>query len=126
MKQAIKIFAVAFVMGTLAFTPPKHHITGRWIEQNPDGSKSYVDFNSNGTFNEYFKEKLVHHGNYKYNDPEIFISGKKDGCGDGYWAKYKLTFYGNDSISVSAIEDSCTPRRKSVNGSGLRRLKKNK
>ena len=126
MKQAIKFLAFVLVMATLAFIPPKHHITGRWMEHNPDGSKAYVDFNSTGTFNEYSKGKLIHKGNYKFNDPVISISGKKDGCGDGYWAKYKFTFYGNDSVSLSAIEDSCTPRRESVNGGGLRRLKKDK
>ena len=126
MKQAIKFLAVVSVMATSAFIPPKHHITGRWMEHNPDGSKAYVDFNSAGTFNEYSKGKLIHKGNYKFNDPVISISGKKDGCGDGYWAKYKLTFHGNDSIAVTAIEDSCTPRRESVNGSGLSRIKRSK
>ncbi len=45
-------------------------------------------------------------------------------CGADYWGKYKLTFYGPDSISVVVIQDSCTGRHRGVDGVRAKRIKK--
>jgi hypothetical protein len=46
----------------------------------------------------------------------------KQGCGDTYWATYKLTFYTEDSLLNTAMEDSCIGRKEAINNSVLKRL----
>jgi len=45
-------------------------------------------------------------------------------CGFGYWGKYKLTWYSNDSVKSSVIEDSCSGRKMNGDGAVLVRMKK--
>ena len=124
--KTIEIFLVGFALSiAFAFIPPKHSMVGHWISPEHNGSKMYVDFKSDGTFETHYKGKLNHHGNYRFNDPVFAITDTgKDGCGAGYWAKYNVTFIGKDSVSFAVIEDSCTGRSQAVNGSGLRRERK--
>ncbi len=126
MKQSIKVFAVFFLIIAFAFIPPQHDIVGRWITYNTDGSIAYVDFNKDGTFKVTSPEgKLFHHGNFKFND-DVFSVNDKEGCGDTYWGSYKFTFFSEDSLTVSVIEDSCTGRREDITtgNPGLKRFKK--
>lgn len=127
MKQVIKVCTIFFVIAALAFIPPKHSIVGRWIAYDPDGSIAYIDFNKDGTFEAISPGgKLFHHGKYKFSNDDIFSINDKEGCGDTYWGKYKLTFISHDSLQIALIEDSCTGRRKDMTtgNTGLRRLKK--
>jgi hypothetical protein len=122
MKQTIKVVTVFFVMAVFAFIPPKHNPVGHWRISYSDGSKEYVDFYKNGTFKDFTSEgKLVHQGNYKL-DGDVMSINDKEGCGDTYWATYKLTFYSEDSVLNTAMEDSCSGRREAVTGSVLTRL----
>lgn len=125
MKTVFIILAGIFLAIAFAFTPPKHSIVGHWISHEKDGSKTYVSFKSDGTFETHYKGKLDHYGNYTFNDPVFAITDKEDeGCGAGYWAKYNITFVGKDSISFAVIKDTCKGRREDVNGSGLVRNRK--
>ena len=127
MKQAIKVCIFFCVIAALAFIPPKHSIVGRWITYDTDGSIAYVDFNKDGTFKVASTEgKLFHHGNYKFNDNDVFSINDNEGCDDTYWGKYQLTFISSDSLQIAVIEDSCTGRREDITtgNTGLRRLKK--
>lgn len=124
MKQAIILSTVFFVMTVFAFIPPKHNPVGHWKISYTDGSNEYLDFYKNGTFKSVSVDgKSTHEGNYKFNDDAISINDK-EGCGDTYWGTYKLTFYTEDSVLNTVLEDSCTGRREAVNGSVLVRLLK--
>jgi hypothetical protein len=124
MKKSIKVFAVFFIMAAFAFIPPKHSLVGRWVSHHKNGSvASYVVFKTDGSFvHTSPKGKLLHQGKYKLNNDTFSIYDKT--CGVGYWGKYKLNFYGADSVSFAVIEDSCSGREHDVNGGGIRRLKK--
>jgi hypothetical protein len=127
MKQTIKVAAVFFVTVIFAFIPLKHDITGRWITYNKDGSIAYVDFSKNGTFKVASPDgQLFHAGNYKFSNDDVFSINDKEGCGDTYWGKYKLTFISEDSLQIAVIEDSCTGRREDITtgNTGLKRFKK--
>ena len=121
--KKVSIFLTVFLLSiAFAFIPPKHSIVGHWFASNPDGSKMYVDFKSAGPTDPTSAGKLNHYGNYTFNDPLFSINDKEDeGCGNGYWGKYNLTFVGEDSVSFAVVEDSCSGRRGQVNGGGLRR-----
>jgi hypothetical protein len=122
MKQTINVVSVFFVMAVFAFIPPKHNPVGHWRISYSNGSEDYVDFYKGGTFKNFTTEgKLIHQGNYKL-DGDVMSINDKEGCGDTYWATYKLTFYSEDSVLNTAIEDSCSGRREAVTGSVLKRL----
>jgi len=116
--KTLSIFLAGFLLLiAFPFIPPKHNIVGRWFTYTSDGSKFYIDLKSDGTFQNYYKEKLVHYGNYTFKDPVVLINDKEDdSCGSGYWGKYNVTFFGKDSLSFVAIEDSCAGRKEGVNG----------
>ncbi|MDP4286247.1 MAG: hypothetical protein Q8891_17710 [Bacteroidota bacterium] len=123
MKQTIKVFILFFVIAAFAFIPPKHSIVGKWRTSENDGTHNYISFTSGGTFNyQDLNGKTIHKGKYKYFNDTFSISD--DDCGAGYWARYKLTFLGTDSVSFAVIEDSCSGRENDINGAGLRRLKR--
>jgi hypothetical protein len=122
MKQTINVVSVFFVMAVFAFIPPKHNPVGHWRISYSNGSEDYVDFYKGGTFKNFTTEgKLIHQGNYKL-DGDVMSINDKEGCGDTYWATYKLTFYSEDSVLNTAMEDSCSGRREAVTGSVLKRL----
>lgn len=122
MKTLFLLLAASILSSTFAFVPATHNIVGHWFTTNPDGSKNYVDLKSDGTFTSYYKEKLMHYGNYTFNDPVVSIADTEDdACGGGYWGKYNANFVGEDSVTLVLVEDSCTGRSQAVNGMGLRR-----
>ena len=122
MKQLIRVLAIFFIMAVLGFIPPRHNPVGHWRISYPNGSEDYVDFYKDGTFKNFTTSgKLIHQGAYKFNGDVISINDK-EGCGDTYWATYKLTFYSEDSVLNTVMEDSCSGRKEVVNGSVLKRL----
>lgn len=123
MKKTIKVLAVSFVIAAFAFIPPLHNVVGNWRITYSNGTKEYVDFKSDGTYRSYDSTGQTHHqGTYKFSD-DIMSINDKEGCGDTYWATYKITFFGKDSASNTAIEDSCSGRKEAINGAGLKRIK---
>jgi hypothetical protein len=126
MKQTIKVIAILFAVAAFSFTLPKHNIVGRWITYETDGSMGYVDFHKDGTFKVTSLEgKIYHQGNFKFSN-DVFSINDKEGCGNTYWGTYQLTFFGNDSLTVAVISDSCSGRRQSITGGnpGLKRVKR--
>ena len=123
MKQAVKLSTIFFVITIFAFIPPQHNPVGHWKITYSNGANEYVDFYKNGTYKSVSDDgTLTHQGNYKMSDDVISINDH-EGCGDSYWATYKLTFYTEDSVLNTVMEDSCTGRREAVTGSVLIRQK---
>lgn len=124
MKQTIKVLAALFVITAFAFIPPKHNVVGHWKIHYTNGAMEDVDFKSDGTYRSYsLTGETTHNGNYKFSGGTMSINDK-EGCGDTYWATYKITFFGKDSASNTEIEDSCSGRREAVDGATLKRVKK--
>lgn len=122
MKQLIKVLAVFFVLAIFAFIPPKHDPVGHWRVSYSNGIEDYVDFYKDGTFKNFTTDgKLMHQGTYKFKEDVISVTDK-EGCGDTYWGTYKLTFYTEDSVLTTVMEDSCSGRKAAVDGSVLKRL----
>lgn len=125
MKQAIKLSVIFFMMACFAFIQQKHNPVGHWKIFYRNGSDEYVDFYKNGTYKSVSGEgTLTHQGNYKMNDNIISVNDN-EGCGDNYWGSYKLTFYTEDSVLNTVVEDSCIGRKEAVDGSVLVRQKEN-
>ena len=127
MKQSIRVFAILFVATAFAFRPPRHNIVGHWKIFVPDGINvhEYVELKKDGSYNVYVDGKIEERGFYNVKNSVFSIQNAKPVCGDGYWGKYKIDFYGSDSIHFTLIEDSCSNRRMDIVGvnPGLRRMK---
>ena len=95
----------------------------------PDGTPSgeYVHFKEDNTYTVALPDgQIGERGNYLLKDSVFSIKNMKDVCGKAYWGKYKLTFYGSDSIHFALIEDTCSVRRMDLVGfnPGLKRYAK--
>lgn len=129
MKQHFKatLLFVFFSVIMFSFISPKHHLPGKWTIYNADGTSSgeYVEFYKNGTYAVSVPGgQIGERGNYKLKHHVFSIRNSKDVCGKGYWGKYRLDFYGDDSIHLTLIEDTCADRKYDIVGinPGLRRM----
>lgn len=109
-----------------AFIPPKYSLTGRWTIPDLNGAASgeFVDFKDDNTYSVSLSNgQIGERGNYLLKDSIFLIKNIKDVCGSNYWGKYNLTFYGEDSVHLTLIEDSCSARRMDLVGfnPGLKR-----
>jgi hypothetical protein len=116
----LPLFAV-FILS--AFTLSDHNLVGHWVTYTPDNSKVLVDFNNDGTFKVTVDGQTENEGKYKLNQDTFFMYDNN--CGMETEGKYKLTFYGEDSLSFSLIEDPCADRSENVNGGTIKRLADN-
>ncbi|MBS1601738.1 MAG: hypothetical protein JST42_03645 [Bacteroidetes bacterium] len=106
-----------------AFIPPGHSLVGKW---GIPGTPEFVTFSSDQTYEVSLPDgKVGERGSYKIEQSTFFIKNAKPVCGNGYWGKYKIDFYGEDSVHFTLIEDSCTSRRMDIVGynPGLKRYK---
>ena len=120
------VLFLAIISTLLAFIPPKYSLIGQWSILNLDGSPSgeYVDFKDDNTYIVALPNgQIGEQGNYLLKDSVFSIKNIKDVCGKDYWGQYKLTFYGNDSVHFTLINDSCSARRMDLVGfnPGLKR-----
>jgi hypothetical protein len=121
MKKSILLLASLFAFTLFAFAPAKHSIVGHWTMHMAKYPTSWLAFKSDGSFSHTDAAgKVLHSGKYKFSNDTLCIDDKT--CGDGYWGKYKLTFYGADSTSAALISDSCSARKMGVDGSTMKKM----
>jgi hypothetical protein len=122
--KKIYLFAAAFLLVTtiFAFVAFKETIVGTWKITYPGGSQTTIIFRNNGTVRaEIPAEHFTVEGKYKMKGDILYVTDST--CGTGYWAKYKSTFFTNDSSYAEVIEDSCSGRRNTVDKQTLIRVK---
>jgi hypothetical protein len=121
-------FCIAMII-LFAFVAPPYSLIGQWSLLLPNGTESgeYIFFNADSTYAIKLPNGEVgERGLYFLKDSIFSIKNIKDhACGKNYWGKYNLTFYGNDSVHFTLIEDSCTARRTDIVGynPGIKRYK---
>jgi hypothetical protein len=123
MKLPIQLLLAFFLTILFAFLPPGHSLVGKW---SIPGTPELVTFNSDQTYEVRLPDgKVGEKGSYKLEQSVFFIKNAKPVCGEGYWGRYKIDFYGEDSVHFTLIEDSCSSRRMDIVGynPGLRRFK---
>lgn len=124
LKQSLLFLFIISII--FAFVPPKRSLLGRWSILNLDGTPSgeIVDFKKDSTYTVALPNgQIGERGNFLLKDSVFSIKNIKDVCGKDYWGKYNLTFYGNDSVHFTLIEDTCYARRMDIVGynPGLKR-----
>ena len=95
-------------------------LTGKWTLHPVGEATVTMDFRDDGSYHVIAssgQETLS--GNYKQSDDTLAFMDK--GCGNT-WGKYLITFYGNDSLLLKTISDSCTGRMQGVEGVTAKRL----
>jgi hypothetical protein len=122
----VLFFAVLLL--TLAFVSAGPSLVGKWSIMNLDGSPAgeFVSFNKDSTYTVALPDGKIGESGYFFVQGSVFsIRNSKNVCGNGYWGKYDLKFYGEDSVHFALIEDTCTERRMDLVGynPGLRRYK---
>jgi len=127
MKSSVKLLILFIVIIVTAFIPPKHSLVGNWTIYG-SGNMSineHVELKKDGSYNVYIGDQIGERGFYKLKGSVFSIKNAKPVCGDGYWGKYKIDFYGSDSIHFILIEDTCSNRVMDIVGvnPGLRRMK---
>jgi len=123
MKKLSIFLAGALALAMVAFTLPLVNIVGHWRVYHKSGMKSYVDFKADGSY-----QALTDEGHEyvsgKYTSKEDVVSITDNLCGIGYIASYKINSFGKDSVVVTALEDTCSGRKESVDGASMKRLSK--
>jgi hypothetical protein len=123
--NSILLFLFIIAAG-FAFVPTDYRLIGKWSILNPDGTPSgeYVNFKEDSTYTVALPDgQIGERGNYILKDSIFSIKNIKEVCGNNYWGKYNLTFYGSDSVHFAVMEDSCSARRMDMVGfnPGLKR-----
>jgi len=121
----IKETAIILLIVGLSCVPfDNTKLVGRWTIY---GTNEFVDFFKDGTYDVVLPDgNIGERGNYKLKDSVFSIKNAKAYvCGADYWGRYKLTFYGDDSLAFKLIDDSCTNRKNDIVGynPGLKRYK---
>jgi len=113
-------FCALFVIGG-AFVAAKSFV-GQWHAVYGNGMKGHVVFRKDGTAEATFDGQAWKVGGpYKVDGTKLSIADSS--CGLTYWCSYKATWYSDDSVRMTVIEDTCTGRRTDVDGSVLVREK---
>jgi len=111
----------AVITTALAFAG--HSLVGRWKAKFGNGPKGHVVFRSNGTFEATFSgETWKVGGKYKMDGSSFTTTDSS--CGLGYWGKYRMDWYSDDSVRTTVVEDTCSGRRANADGAVLVRAKK--
>ncbi|MEP6584855.1 MAG: hypothetical protein ABJA90_11345 [Ginsengibacter sp.] len=120
MKKVSKVLVVFIMFSTLAFTAGKPSIVGKWTVYS-HGDSLTATFNADGTYtaNSPTGEEAAS-GKYMETDDTFAINDEN--CGST-WGKYKITYYGEDSLDLKVITDSCADRMEAVNGITAKRIK---
>lgn len=123
MKSTILTLSALFIFLLFAFmVPTKKDITGHWVIYYGQGEKITLNFKTDGTFlGEIPAEHFVVAGEYKFQNDILSMSDTS--CNKNYWGKYKETFFTNDSVFSTVIEDSCQPRRSAADKATMIRVK---
>jgi hypothetical protein len=109
-----------FVVG-FAFVASRT-LVGHWSARYGNGDKGHVVFRTDGTVEATFESTTWKVGGpYKVDGSTLSISDSS--CGLGYWSTYKTSWYSDDSVRATLIEDTCTGRKSCVDGAVLVRMK---
>ena len=122
MKKTILLVAAFSALFIVAFIPVKRNIIGTWLITYKSGSTVKLDIRMDGTIKvDIPAENFTVTGKYKMKGDVISFTDST--CGVNYWSRYKVTFLSDDSVYSEAIEDSCLPRKSSVDKVTLIRIK---
>lgn len=123
MKNTLFFLAACLLLSAFVYKSSGKSIVGHWTINYPSGQQVLLDFRSNGTFETVIPaEHFTVGGQFKFEDDILSITDTS--CGTGYWAKYKTTFFIDDSVYSAAIEDSCAGRKSAMDKATLIRVRR--
>ncbi len=115
MKKAAVFLLFCSLFGALAFVAAKKSLVGHWHALYGNGVKGSTVFRKDGTYEATFEGSTWKvGGQYKLDGTTSTITDTT--CGTNYWGKYSATWYSDDSVRMTAIEDSCTGRKANADG----------
>jgi hypothetical protein len=121
MKKLLMILPLVAVVG-MVFAFAVRPIVGTWSATYGNGAPGKVVFRSNGTYTaEFTGQGWSVSGKYKLDGNTATITDSI--CGFGYWARYTSKWASNDSVSFTAVTDTCSGRKATAGGMVLVRQK---
>jgi hypothetical protein len=111
---------VAPTMLIFSFISFPHDLTGTWMSKGSDSSKVFLKFDSNGNFKVTVGNSIENQGHYVFKNDTFTMYDAN--CGLSVGGKYKLTFFTEDSVSFTLINDSCKGRAGEVDGGRIKRI----
>lgn len=122
MLKLIALFTAIALLSACRDKPQEHTLTGRWGFTIEGNRKVVAVFKKDNTHEFFIDDKLFTSGKSIFRNDTLkafdpICSGAKE-----YYCTYHIDFISADSILFTAIEDSCEPRRKDMDGRGLKRI----
>ena len=126
MKNALILLgSIAVLSFTFSFTVPDNRILGRWnkIQKTPDGPLELVFvFRADSTYDGIVNGKAFINGNYFIKNDTISVSDNS--CSIAYYGTYRLKYFAQDSLSFTAISDTCKERYEGAHGLRVKKMQK--
>jgi hypothetical protein len=121
MKKNLFLLPICLVL-VVAFTAGRRTVVGHWNVAYANKITGKFVCEANGHFEATFTGQTWKVGGQYKLDGET-MSFTDSTCGFGYWCKYKMHWYTDDSVQVTALLDSCSGRRLNADGAILVRAK---
>jgi hypothetical protein len=107
--------------GIFGFVHYSVSIVGVWVHTGPDNSQAQVVFSKDSTFSVKSNDQVVNSGRWWMKQDTISLTDKS--CGPSVIGQYKLKFVNPDSVTFTAVTDTCADRKPEIDGASLHRVK---
>ncbi|UOQ69009.1 hypothetical protein [Hymenobacter volaticus] len=118
MKNGFLFLLVLLLGSSLAFRNPPRSLVGRWQQRWANGAILLANFRPDGSYEAFVDGKAFVRGHYSVRQDTVALNDT--GC--RMYGHYQLTFFAEDSVRFTAIQDSCAQRRRGTNQSVFGRL----
>ncbi len=99
----------------------KQDLHGKWRLKFKDGSDVLATFRADSTHDYFVNGKLFSSGKSILSGDTLKTMDPI--CNAEYFATYLVNYISPDSIRFVVVEDTCQPRKRDMDGVGLRRVK---
>lgn len=115
---------VWIVLFTLSFIPRSNKLVGRWQKKFPDGTTATAVFRADSSLDFFLNGKAFGSGRYYVRNDTFALTYAS--CNLTYYGTYKLNFFAPDSVRFAVVQDTCSERRKGMDGVSLGRVRNDK
>ena len=109
--KTLIIFLIAASFFSCRTNTNSHDLYGTWKVKFADGTKGEVRFRKDGTHDYFMDGKLFSSGKSRFSNDTLQEYDPICEANANYYSTYKVNFLAGDSMQLTAIEDSCEPRR---------------
>jgi hypothetical protein len=110
MKKALIVSLAITALTAVSFMTPPNPLVGHWQQRWRSGAIMLVNFRSDSSYDAFVNGKAFTSGKYYVRQDTVGVS---DGvCNMNYYGRYKMSFFAQDSLRWTVIDDTCGGRRR--------------